>query len=118
MLLTDNLQEWEKILQDGDKNLQTDYWNDGDFFFRQKLQKTIFPNGIMFDKKTGNYRTISFNYIASLPRLLLGSYEPIKTKSDLDFLSKSPCVEKRRLERPTPTSRTWCATNCATSRIF
>ncbi len=25
-------------------------------------------------------------------------------------------VEKRRLERPTPTSRTWCATNCATSR--
>lgn len=47
----------------------------------------------MFDKKTGNYRTISFNYIASLPRLLLGSYEPIKTKSDLDFLSKSPCVE-------------------------
>ena len=26
------------------------------------------------------------------------------------------CVEKRRLERPTPTSRTWCATNCATSR--
>ena len=95
-----------------------DYWNDGDFFFRQKLQKTIFPNGIMFDKKTGNYRTISFNYIASLPRLLLGSYEPIKTKSDLDFLSKSPCVEKRRLERPTPTSRTWCATSCATSRLL
>ena len=27
-----------------------------------------------------------------------------------------PSVEKRRLERPTPTSRTWCATNCATSR--
>ncbi len=26
-------------------------------------------------------------------------------------------VEKRRLERPTPTSRTWCATNCATSRM-
>ena len=29
-----------------------------------------------------------------------------------------PFVEKRRLERPTPTSRTWCATNCATSRNF
>ncbi len=29
---------------------------------------------------------------------------------------KLSLVEKRRLERPTPTSRTWCATNCATSR--
>ena len=27
-----------------------------------------------------------------------------------------PFVEERRLERPTPTSRTWCATNCATPR--
>ena len=26
-------------------------------------------------------------------------------------------VEERRLERPTPTSRTWCATNCATPRV-
>ena len=31
-------------------------------------------------------------------------------------LLKLSFVEKRRLERPTPTSRTWCATNCATSR--
>ena len=31
-------------------------------------------------------------------------------------LLKLSSVEKRRLERPTPTSRTWCATNCATSR--
>ena len=27
-------------------------------------------------------------------------------------------VEERRLERPTPTSRTWCATNCATPRAM
>ena len=33
-------------------------------------------------------------------------------------LLKLSSVEKRRLERPTPTSRTWCATNCATSRCF
>ena len=26
-------------------------------------------------------------------------------------------VGKRRLERPTPTSRTWCAANCATFRF-
>ena len=32
-------------------------------------------------------------------------------------LLKLSSVEKRRLERPTPTSRTWCATNCATSRF-
>ena len=40
------------------------------------------------------------------------------TKSDSGLSPESPLVEKRRLERPTPTSRTWCATNCATSRCF
>ena len=39
-----------------------------------------------------------------------------KKKTTNDFHRLSPFVGMRRLERPTPTSRTQCATNCATFR--
>ena len=93
-----------------------DYWQRGDYVFRQKLQKIMFPEGVSFDKNTGDYRTFSANPVAELIACIVATYTNGQTKSDCDFTHQSLDVEKRRLERPTPTSRTWCATNCATSR--
>ncbi len=94
------------------------YWQRGDFAARQKLQKMLFPAPICYDKGTGDYRTSEVNALAEVIRDITTGYGGEHTKSDCDFHHQSLVVEKRRLERPTPTSRTWCATNCATSRCL
>ena len=97
-------------------SLLADYWKTGDFIKRQKLQKIAFPMGVTYDKEKAIYRTLCVNEVFRVIRAISYDYSDGKQKSDFDLSSKSPFVEKRRLERPTPTSRTWCATNCATSR--
>ena len=71
-----------------------DYWQRGDYVFRQKLQKIMFPEGVSFDKNTGDYRTFSANPVAELIACIVATYVDGQTKSDLDFSSKSPYVEK------------------------
>ena len=103
-----------------------DLWVDGDFESRQELQKLVFPNGILLDKENGNYRTISLSkLVCSLPwreivgtanknenevfkimRLFSSNYKNEKEKATTENARLSPCVGMRRLERPTPTSRT------------
>ena len=92
------------------------YWEHGDFAARQKLQKLLFRAAISYDKSTGDYRTMEVNVVADVIHTITRICRERQTKSDCDFTLQSLDVEKRRLERPTPTSRTWCATNCATSR--
>ena len=72
--------------------------------------------GIKYDKEKGISRTLCVNEVFRVIHAISKDYKDRKTKSDSWLTQKSPYVEKRRLERPTPTSRTWCATNCATSR--
>ena len=83
-----------------------DLWNDGDFKSRQELQKLVFPSGILLDKENGNYRTENENEVFKVMRLYSGIYSDEKEKATTDFHQLSLSVGKRRLERPTPTSRT------------
>ncbi len=48
-------------------------WQNGDFRTKQKLQKTIFPTGIAYDKVLGHYRTPKVNVIFELSRSLSGA---------------------------------------------
>ena len=83
-----------------------DLWQKASFKERQKLQNLAFPNGVRYSRLLANYRTPEVNKVFSLIRTISENYDKEKSKSDLDFSSKSLDVEKRRLERPTPTSRT------------
>ena len=81
-------------------------WRSGDFESRQKLQNLMFPNGILLNKENSNYRTENENEVFRIMRLFSSTYENKKEKATDDFTHLSPCVGMRRLERPTPTSRT------------
>ena len=81
-------------------------WNSGNFENRQSLQKLMFPAGVLFDKENDDYRTENGNEVFKIFRRLSASYEDDKTKATTEIIRLSPCVGMRRLERPTPTSRT------------
>ena len=81
-------------------------WKEGDFSNRQKLQNLLFPSGIYFDKNTDGYRTDTENEVFKTFRLFSGSCRNGQEKATTEVLRLSPCVGMRRLERPTPTSRT------------
>ena len=83
-----------------------DLWVDGDFESRQELQKLVFPSGILLDKENGNYRTENENEVFKIMRLFSSTYSDKKEKATTENARLSPYVGKRRLERPTPTSRT------------
>ena len=53
-----------------------------------------------------NYRTENENEVFKIMRLFLITYSDKKEKTTNDFHRLSPFVGMRRLERPTPTSRT------------
>ena len=81
-------------------------WNEGNFSTRQKLQKLVFPSGVLFDKEKDDYRTETENEVFKIFRRFTATYEGEKEKATTDFARLSPSVGMRRLERPTPTSRT------------
>ena len=81
-------------------------WIEGDFESRQELQKLVFPSGILLNKENGNYRTENENEVFKIMRLFSSNYKKEKQKATDDFSHLSPFVGMRRLERPTPTSRT------------
>ena len=83
-----------------------DLWVDGDFESRQELQKLVFPSGIFLDKENCNYRTENENEAFKVMRLFSSNYKNEKEKATTENARLSPCVGMRRLERPTPTSRT------------
>ena len=53
-----------------------------------------------------NYQTESENEVFKIMRLFSSNYKNEKQKATDDFSHLSPFVGMRRLERPTPTSRT------------
>ena len=93
-------------------------WNNGNYQDKVKLQKLVFPEGVLWDKVNESFRTLKINRVFDVIHSLTDNYNDKKERSDNEIAPLSHLVEKRRLERPTPTSRTWCATNCATSRCF
>ncbi len=81
-------------------------WASGDFSGKQKLQNLVFPSGILFDKDIDDYRTENENEVFKVFRRFSMCYGAEKKTATNDFHHLSPSVGMRRLERPTPTSRT------------
>ena len=81
-------------------------WNEANFSMRQALQKLVFPSGIIYDKNLDDYRTDNENEVFKIFRRFTESYVVDKEKATTELFRLSPCVGMRRLERPTPTSRT------------
>lgn len=49
----------------------SELWNDGDFDEKTRLQKLVFPNGIVYNKENDSVRTIYTNALfASIPLLM------------------------------------------------
>jgi site-specific DNA recombinase len=46
----------------------SEFWVSGDFESKRKLQDVLFPEGIMYDKQIGDYRTTKVNSILQLTR--------------------------------------------------
>ena len=81
-------------------------WQEGDFRTRQKLQNLVYPDGILYDKHLDSYRTDNENEVFRIFRSISTSYIVDKEKTASEKSHLSPLVGMRRLERPTPTSRT------------
>ena len=81
-------------------------WSGSSFGDRQKLQKLVFPSGILFDKEKDDYRTENENEVFKTFRRFTAVCKGGKEKATSNFHCLSPSVGMRRLERPTPTSRT------------
>ena len=120
--LNSRLAEIRRELEDAGKNLSNmmkyinqtiemscklgSLWNDSNFVDRQKVQNLVFPSGIYFDKEKDDYRTENENEVFKIFRRFTETYKDEKEKATTDFARLSPSVGMRRLERPTPTSRT------------
>ena len=120
--LNDQLTKIHKALQEAERDLSNEkkyiddviamscklgtLWQEGDFRTRQKLQNLVYPDGILFDKHLGCYRTENENEVFRIFRSISTSYIVEKEKAAKENTPLSPYVGMRRLERPTPTSRT------------
>ena len=120
--LNGQLRDILKVLQEAERDLSNEkeyiadviamscklgtLWQNSDFRTRQKLQNLVFPNGILFDKHLGCYRTENENEVFRIFRSISTGYIVEKTKATRKNATLSPLVGMRRLERPTPTSRT------------
>ena len=120
--LNDQLTQIHKALQEAERDLSNEkkyiddvvaiscklgtLWQEGDFRTRQKLQKLVYPNGILFDKHLGSYRTENENEVFRIFRSISTGYIVEKEKAAKENTPLPPFVGMRRLERPTPTSRT------------
>ena len=77
-----------------------------DFLRKQGVPPLIFQSGIFLDKENCNYLTENENEVFKIMRLFSSNYKNEKEKATTENARLSPCVGMRRLERPTPTSRT------------
>ena len=81
-------------------------WEEGSYQTRQKIQNLVFPTGVLWDKENKCYRTQDMNEAIKVINDISAVYNEVKEEATTDFTLLSPQVGMRRLERPTPTSRT------------
>ena len=70
-------------------------WENGDFKTKVDLQNLLFPEGVLWDRNIGDYRTEKTNSVFETIKRISINYDYEQTKSDLDLPSKSLLVEKR-----------------------
>ncbi len=77
-------------------------WDSSNVEQKEKLQKLVFPDGIVYDKKKGAFRTQRVNSIFELIASLSSvSCEKEKRQTGVETCL-SPCVRQRRFELPCP----------------
>lgn len=96
-------------------------WTSSDISHKNKLQKLIFPEGIVYDKKKGVFRTERVNSIfVEIARLTSVSGKNERRQTGVDSCL-SPSVRQRRFELPRPLQalppQSSASTNFATAAL-
>lgn len=77
-------------------------WVSADHDGKLNLQEILFPGGILYDKKNGNYRTTNVNVIIDLTSLFSDSYRQEKSGRSKNFFDFSASVPKEGIEPSHP----------------
>ena len=107
--LNEQLTQIHKGLQDAERDLSNEkkyiddviemscklgtLWQDGDFRTRQKLQNLVYPDGILYDKHLGCYRTENENEVFRIFRTISTGYIIDKEKAAKENAPLSPFVD-------------------------
>jgi site-specific DNA recombinase len=75
-------------------------WVEGGISLKEKLQKLIFPTGLVYDKENGVFRTPELNFIIAEIARHTGDLAKIKKGLSSFFVAKSPSAEKEGFEPP------------------
>ena len=110
--LNDQLTQIHKALQEAERDLSNEkkyiadviaiscklgtLWQEGDFRTRQKLQNLVYPDGILYDKRLGSYRTENENEVFRIFRTISTGYIIDKEKAAKENAPLSPLVGMRR----------------------
>ena len=86
-------------------------WNHSNYREKQRLQKTIFPEGIYYNKENDQPRTTNFNPLFALVADLTGTSYKEETRPFETILKKSGLVIPLGLEPRTHTLKVYCSTN-------
>lgn len=77
-------------------------WQDGGIAFKEGLQNLLFPSGLVYDKKTGAFRTSEINFIIAQIARHTGDLALMKKGLSSLFEPKSHSAEKEGFEPPVP----------------
>ena len=75
-------------------------WVDGSIGLKEKLQNLLFPNGMVYDKEKGAFRTPDLNYIIAEIARHTGDFGIIKKGLNFFYKRQSLCAEKGGFEPP------------------
>lgn len=76
-------------------------WCSGDYAQKVKLQKTVFPEGVMYDREKDEYRTSKVNSVIELISKQARVLESHKKRKDDFFVNLPLLVAGSRIELPT-----------------
>ena len=77
------------------------YWNKGCFEVSQMIQKTVFPDGVAWDKETRSYLTTNYNSFFEILHCVSDSYKDRQEKEEDKSCDLSSLVAGGGLEPPT-----------------
>ena len=76
-------------------------WSSGDLSVQDKIQKLVFPEGLVIDPKNREYRTTKVNSIFLKSAAMKGDVDDTNEKRQLNYQLPSSLVAGARLERTT-----------------
>ena len=80
-------------------------WNNGNYHDKVKLQKLVFPEGVLWDKVNESFRTLKINRVFDVIRSLTDNCNDKKERSDNEIAPLSHLVGMARFELTTSCSQ-------------